>query len=254
MSSSPTRNAQIADNGGAALATPAADGDMDDDDEDNEGQISLAQVLLESRLPDLPPVGTRQPQQPILISASHPITHGDDEPSSPGPSETHNLSDGHQSTRSQQGRRRRWSLLIGNGSGPENVSDPVLHPSPSAPPSRDTRLASLRSSGSRYSRYRPSTAAGEPPPTTAVTVDSSSSLHTSRASRSSHFLTRLLSNAFQSKRSEDHLYSQFNEVENSKKANAQAAPNFPPPKLEYVKLPGTKGALMVKAVETQKKR
>jgi len=27
-----------------------------------------------------------------------------------------------------------------------------------------------------------------------------------------------------------------------------------PPKLEYVKLPGTKGALMVKAVETAKKR
>jgi hypothetical protein len=31
-------------------------------------------------------------------------------------------------------------------------------------------------------------------------------------------------------------------------------PHVPPPKLEYVKLPGTKGALMVKAVETAKKR
>ena len=28
----------------------------------------------------------------------------------------------------------------------------------------------------------------------------------------------------------------------------------PPPKLEYVKLPGTKNALLIKAVETAKKR
>jgi hypothetical protein len=29
---------------------------------------------------------------------------------------------------------------------------------------------------------------------------------------------------------------------------------MPPPKLEYVKLPGTKGALTIKSVETAKKR
>jgi hypothetical protein len=30
--------------------------------------------------------------------------------------------------------------------------------------------------------------------------------------------------------------------------------HMPPPKLEYVKLPGTKGALTIKSVETAKKR
>jgi hypothetical protein len=37
-------------------------------------------------------------------------------------------------------------------------------------------------------------------------------------------------------------------------AGTPAASHAPPPKLEYVKLPGTKGALMVKSVETAKKR
>ena len=32
------------------------------------------------------------------------------------------------------------------------------------------------------------------------------------------------------------------------------APAAPAPKLEYIKLPGTKGAIMVKAVETPRKR
>jgi hypothetical protein len=35
---------------------------------------------------------------------------------------------------------------------------------------------------------------------------------------------------------------------------SQLPPQAPPPKLEYVKLPGTKGAIMIKAVETAKKR
>jgi hypothetical protein len=30
--------------------------------------------------------------------------------------------------------------------------------------------------------------------------------------------------------------------------------SVPPPKLDYVKLPGTKGSLLIKAVETPKKR
>lgn len=37
-------------------------------------------------------------------------------------------------------------------------------------------------------------------------------------------------------------------------APSQLPPQAPPPKLEYVKLPGTKGAIMIKAVETAKKR
>jgi hypothetical protein len=45
------------------------------------------------------------------------------------------------------------------------------------------------------------------------------------------------------------------ESEGTKKVNGTPlTAHFPPPKLEYVKLPGTKGALMVKAVETAKKR
>jgi len=39
-----------------------------------------------------------------------------------------------------------------------------------------------------------------------------------------------------------------------KVTGVSGAPYAPAPKLEYLKLPGTKGSLMIKAVETPKKR
>jgi hypothetical protein len=45
------------------------------------------------------------------------------------------------------------------------------------------------------------------------------------------------------------------DMDSSKKVpGTPTTPHAPPPKLEYVKLPGTKSALIVKAVETAKKR
>jgi hypothetical protein len=68
----------------------------------------------------------------------------------------------------------------------------------------------------------------------------------------------LLSNAFHGRRSDERPSSpipQTIDIDNSKRVTATPLmPHVPPPKLEYVKLPGTKGALMVKAVETAKKR
>ncbi|KAM6498252.1 hypothetical protein JOM56_006200 [Amanita muscaria] len=254
LSPAPNRNLSAADNSAPELVTPIADVDIDDEDGEHDGQLSLAQVLLESRLPNLPPVGTRRPQQPILIS--HSVVSGDEDHASPRASEVLSLSDGHQSISGHSHQaRRRWSQLISTNPGRENGSDPTLNSSPSALPSRDSRLGratSLRSFASRHSNFRPSTAPGEPSPSTTPPVDNSSLVRPSNPSRSTRFLSRILNTAFPPKRPEDQ-HNRINEVENSKKASSQPTANQPPPKLEYVKLPGTKGALLVKAVETPKK-
>lgn len=243
---------------GTDLVTPIGDGEVDDDDENTEGRISLAQALLESRLPDLPPIGTMRPQQPILIPASHTIISVDEESASPRTSEGHTPSASHQSIAGHsQGRRRRWSVIIsptfaGSDCGSELTPDPLV----AVPPSSDgniPRITSSRSIGSRRSSLRPSTAPGEPPISIAQPANSSLSIHASRSSRSSRFLSRILNNAFHSRRSEDHSHSHSNEAESSRKTSATLASSHPPPKLEYVKLPGTKGSLLVKAVETPKK-
>ena len=74
----------------------------------------------------------------------------------------------------------------------------------------------------------------------------------------SRFLTRLLGGAFHhSRRSEDSGGDGVTPEEKQKserKAGSITAQQAPAPKLEYVKLPGTKGALLIKAVETNKKR
>ena len=54
------------------------------------------------------------------------------------------------------------------------------------------------------------------------------------------------------------MHQQVQRVEQAdgarKSSGTPTAVAAPAPKLEYVKLPGTKGALMIKAVETSKKR
>jgi hypothetical protein len=57
----------------------------------------------------------------------------------------------------------------------------------------------------------------------------------------------------------NHLHPPLNFTPNGSEGKitvlaSQLPPQAPPPKLEYVKLPGTKGAIMIKAVETAKKR
>ena len=237
--------------------TPLGDGDgeMDDEDEGSGGRISLAQALLESRLPDLPPIGTRRPQQPILLSPSHPAVAADEEPASPRTSEGYTPSASYHSIASRsQGRHSLFlpSTLARSIEGADVMSDSAI----TAPPSRDGDAMRPNPFGSpslRRSISRPSTAPGDPP-LLPFSIPDRSSILTSRSSRSSRFLTRIISSAFNSRRSEDYRPSYPNETEPSRKVNNQLASSHPPPKLEYVKLPGTKGSLLIKAVETPKKR
>lgn len=222
----------------------------DEDDEDINGQISLAQALMESRLPDLPPLGSRRPQQPILIVSSHPVATGEEEPASPRTSESaHPVSP--EPRTAVTPRRRRWSVLIGQS--------PTAEPSPplTAPATRErssnrlSRSYSYRSNQSVIT-IRPSSSENITSPTS---PPSSAPPIPETTLRSSRFIPRIISTALHTRRSEDRSLSSANESDASKKINA--APlnsHFPPPKLEYVKLPGTKGSLMIKAVETARKR
>ena len=243
-----------------------------DDDDDVNGRISLAQALLESRMPDIPPVGTRRPQQPILIRSSHPIAIAEDEQSGYRTSEELPIINSSNSS-DRPGRRRRWSLLLGSPTGPstnESLASSRSFGASVAPAvgerqiSRDTRSHSLRSNLSRTSTARPSTSPTESsmmtPYTTAIPgrPEAPPSVMSSRSSLSSRFIPRLITNAFQGRRSDDRpsLPTQNTvDSDGSKRVSGTTLmPHAPPPKLEYVKLPGTKGALAVKAVETAKKR
>jgi len=263
---------------------------LDEEDEEAPARetVSLAQMLLESRLPDLPPVGTRQPQQPILIGES-------ESPSSPRSPSTPN-SPSRPSTigRSDNRRRRRWSVLEGFFSVDSSASQ-LSTPSPSAAMSnintmlpltapntpstdrRDRRGSQLRRShSSRQSSsatHLPSRSTNLPPrPSSSAStghtprvetpippVPSALTISTSGTPAHSRFIPRIISNAFLSRRLEEQPQTLV--VKTSETADiGRRATGTPtvghtaPPKLEYVKLPGTKGALMVKAVETAKKR
>ncbi|THU91767.1 hypothetical protein K435DRAFT_968014 [Dendrothele bispora CBS 962.96] len=235
--------------------TPLADGD--DDEDESDGRISLTQALLESRLPDLPPPGSRQPQQPILLTQSHPVASGNDESSSPRTSDV--VSTHSDNSRPSRSRRRRWSLMLNT----TNTSTVPELSSSSRTLSRDrtpTRSAVPPSPTSPAPSRRPSSAhattappiSPQPPPLPESTP-ASASINSSRSA--SRFIPRIISNAFHNMRSDDHPSAPGGtDIENPKKPNG--GPNIthaPPPKLEYVKLPGTKGSLMIKAVETAKK-
>ncbi|KAJ7102125.1 hypothetical protein B0H15DRAFT_313114 [Mycena belliarum] len=228
-------------------------GDLDEEDDEVDGQISLAEALMESRLPDLPPAGTRQPQQPILLA-----TATEDEPSSPRTTE-HSLSQ-NSHERPSSSRRRRWSVLIGQSLVPSSSEVLASPPPERAPLARSQSFRSNRSAASTVQPARPSTASTSPstlistsPPSTLP--DSSSHLSAS-SSRSSRFIPRIISNAFHGRRSEDRpplpaLKTTDHEVRRT--GATPTSSHLPPPKLEYVKLPGTKGALTIKSVETAKK-
>jgi len=242
----------------SVLPTVEAEGS----EEEIEGHISLAQALLESRIPDLPPIGTRRPQEPILITPSNSSSARlPPEPVSPN-------TDGYYSSigrnSSQNGdrnrRRRRWSIMIGSPAADNDV--PPTTPTSAAtvntagPMGRFSRSSSFRSTHSVTTPTQRS--ATEPMPTVPVPAlpDPPTSATTPQSSRSSRFIPRILSNV---------LHGRGTSVERSPAPVASplemhegirwtAGAQVPPPKLEYVKLPGTKGALLIKAVETAKKR
>lgn len=249
-------------------ATPDPFDDADDDDDETDGRISLAQALMESRIPDLPPPGTVQPQEAILLSATSSAFQ---EPSSPRSSE----GDGSVGrTPSQSRSRRRWSVMFSGPSSLErhhsqnpaslssqNLLPQSTHLSPGTPNnqanSRSSRSPSLHSNTHSIPAVRPSASAD---PLSSSVVSSRASIApssaTSTTSRSSRFIPKIISNAL-GRRSDERLPPMNSAVDGdtSKWLSAPPPPPpAPPPKLEYVKLPGTKGALMIKAVETQKKR
>jgi hypothetical protein len=240
---------------------PIPDRDPDDDDETenrvhtptNE-HISFAQALLESRLPDLPPPGTRLPQQAILITESHPVATGeDDAPSSPVSLNTP-TSRARQSndTIGSRRRRRRWSVLDGIFPGATGQPDAQLSMAPLPWESQDARTQSERAD-----QRPPSSSASLPPDVPAQSRSSDVAAHPPPVSaHHSRFLSRFLGNAFSHRRSEDSADSvQLTEhADGVVRKQGLTPPQAPAPKLEYVKLPGTKGSIMIKAVETSRKR
>ncbi|KAL1714846.1 hypothetical protein EV715DRAFT_208703 [Schizophyllum commune] len=265
---------------------PDTPNDPDADDDDDDNGLSLAEMLMESRLPELPPAGTRRAQEPILLS--NQPGESETEPSSPRTTDGFNTAtrnsqeSGGQQSQTSSSRRRRWSVMLSPPTQPLSTSastptSPASSrrgrgPSPTRPGSR--ALSQTRSHRSARSPLppanRPPTApspsnalsglvpsASMPPPSSPVPPlpDSASSMMSSRSSR---FIPRLISNAFGGRRSDERapLPSSQRATEADIKrtlGSNQVTPHAPPPKLEYVKLPGTKGALMVKAVETAKK-
>ena len=238
------------------------DQDPDDDDEnENRGNtnepISFAQALLESRLPDLPPPGSRLPQQAILITQSHPVATGDeDAPSSPVSMNTpSNRTRQSSDTLDARRRRRRWSVLDGIFPGGVNgQSEPHLATTPPWD-SQDTRAQMGRSDQLSLSSPRPS-----PPVTPGQSRGSGMAADPPPVppQPSSRFFSRILNSAFSHRRSEDSADFAQSRAENAdsitRKQQGLTPPQVPAPKLEYVKLPGTKGSIMIKAVETSKKR
>lgn len=240
LRSHPSTTIQGAPNGSAA---PEHDGDEGDDEDGLTtagDHITLAQALLESRIPGLPPAGTRQPQQAIILG-----TQSIDEPTRPRTSESTSQRSGRSNTTRS---RRRWSVM---DVFHENAQDgSAASPSPPATPSPRprtlSRLQPRRSPTNPPSRSE--SPASRPPAPARSTPNLVQNPQTPSRSR---FFPRIFSEAFSGRRGS--TQSSSSDIEKSR-VNASLAPTHaPPPKLEYVKLPGTKGAVLIKAVETAKK-
>ncbi|KAF7784446.1 hypothetical protein Agabi119p4_611 [Agaricus bisporus var. burnettii] len=216
--------------------------DFDEEEDETGGRISLAQALMESRIPDLPPPGTIQPQEAILLSATSSAFQ---ETSSTRSSE------GDGSLEIQSMSRSRWSAMF---SGPtsfeynHDTSDDQNN-------TLVSRSPSLQSNSQLIATVKSSTSTDRISPSVASSRTSLAPLSTmSMTSRSSRFIPKIISSAFSRRPDERGSLSTNMAMEADKWLSAppQQQPASPP-KLEYVKLPGTKGAIMIKAVETPKK-
>ncbi len=242
--------------------------EADDDDDEVDGHISLAQALLESRLPDLPPAGTTRPQEPILITPSNSVTSNGPASSILTDAASIGRSSGSISgatNTSAVRRRRRWSIMI---SSPTELDQNLPENQPSTAPAtsltnRFARSHSFRSIASQATTLRSATNPVTPGSEITLTAGTARASvpdlmpsTTPTSSRSLRFLPRIISNALHRRKSTDRLSSRHPSLVDVSEGNrwAPGLQQTPPPKLEYVKLPGTKGAILIKAVETAKKR
>lgn len=238
--------------------------DVEDDDDETDGRISLAQALMESRIPDLPPPGTTQIQEPILINTTHNMPQ---DAIGSFSSEGHD-SIGIEQTRSP--RRRRWSLMPSGSSSMRRPSSQQLATSSFHLPRTSygsTGTNDDQIQGNAQYRGPPSLHSDDLPISTVqlsksmdplshivspTSIVPSSSAPTNSRSR---FFSRIISTAL-NRRSDERLPPTISaaDADTSRWLSALPPPPLPPPKLQYLKLPGTKGALMIKAVETPRKR
>ena len=246
LQSHPSTLSQGTVNGNTA---PERDGDEGDDEEGLStptDHITLAQALLESRIPGLPPAGTRQPQQAILIDARRVAENS----SRPRTSDSVSQRSGRSNTTR---RLRRWSVMdVFNGNARSSEDANAATPPPPLPTSRPDILS--RSQSGRVPidpLTRSESPAIRPSTPTRSTPNLVETLQIATPSRS-RFLPRILTEAFSGRRGSTH--SSLSDIEKSRVATTPVQTHAPPPKLEYVKLPGTKGAVLIKAVETAKKR
>lgn len=241
------------------LPSIPADDDPDSNDEEDErltqDRVSLAQILSESRIPSLPPAGTRRDQEPLLLSPG--LNEPDQHPTISG--------------RSEARRRRRWSILDSVFTAPESnetsqdISGSRSATLPSASGSRQTvhRSVSSHSVTADGHRGNPGSALQRQPsvqhegrsqrPRSAIPPLPNNST----TNRTSRFIPRALTAALASRLADNNrsaAYSAQNSgLEHNKRSLASSAIQTPPPKLDFVKLSGTKGSLMLKAVETPRK-
>ena len=230
---------------------PDRDGDEGDDEEGPSAttdHITLAQALLESRIPGLPPAGTRQPQQAILLGSRQLV----DDPSRPSTSESISQRSGRSNTTMN---RRRWSVLDVFHDNASRFPGDASAASPSPPVTPASRPRTFSRSQPEPTPttpfFRSESPANHPPTPTRSTPNLAQNPQVTTPSRS-RFLPRRLTEAFSGRRGS--TQSSLSDIEKSRTTAALAPTTAAPPKLEYVKLPGTKGAVLIKAVETAKKR
>ena len=270
---------------------PTLDAEVDEDEDDGDHEpvpsspttptrerISLAEALMESRIPDLPPPGSVQSQDAILLGT---VGSGDDDVlGSPRTSESFSTNTRRSLGGASTRRRRRWSVFDGLfqpsstlGAMPPmpERSQAVLTDRPDMRErqtsllsrSQSTRaLSNVSHPGSDSNLLRPATAPGRdgsvhslPGTSQAQSVVPVIPPTQPPSTSGSRFLPRIITNAFHGRRSEDQPGSpRALDGEGRRSLAVSAAAPVPAPKLEYVKLPGTKGSIMIKAVETAKKR
>lgn len=227
--------------------------DVDDDDEELDGHISLAQALFESRLPDLPPIGTRRPQDPIIITPT--VANARSTQVTPTPSvddDSRGTLGRSQSLTTSTRRRRRWSIMIGNRTT-ESHPDPPASAPPTRPSSRFEGRYPNQPTPTWSSAHRNFT---DPVPVSETLTQLQTPCPVSNSSRTSRFIPRIISNVLYGRPSDERpaTSASLPELSDGSRWTPTVTYQIPPPKLEYVKLPGTKGAVIIKAVETAKKR